>query len=117
MCTNINANLKLDEVLDELSSAEDFLSFFGIGFDPAVVHVNRLHIMQRFHNYLQQAEPLLQDTDNETARSEIYTRLLTQAYQDFVHSDALTEKVFKVFKLQEAHSGFVPLDQLLGKSR
>lgn len=117
MCANTNANLKLDEVLDELSSAEDFLTFFGISFDPAVVHVNRLHIMQRFHNYLQQGESLLQETDNDAARAEIYTRLLTQAYQDFVHSDALTEKVFKVFKLQEANGGFVPLDQLLGKSR
>lgn len=117
MCTNIHTTLKLDEALDELSSAEDFLSYFNIGFDPTVVHVNRLHIMQRFHDYLQQGQSLLQDTDHDAARVEIYTRLLTQAYQDFVHSDALTEKVFKVFKQQEAHSSFVPLDQLLGNSR
>jgi hypothetical protein len=38
--------------LDELESAEDFLNYFGVAFDPAVVHVNRLHILQRFHDYL-----------------------------------------------------------------
>ena len=31
----------LDLDLEELSSAEDFLDYFGIGYDPAVVHVNR----------------------------------------------------------------------------
>ena len=43
---------ELDEELGELSSAEDFLDFFAVAFDPAVVHVNRLHILQRFHDYL-----------------------------------------------------------------
>jgi hypothetical protein len=46
----------LDLDLEELSSAEDFLDYFGIDYDPTVVHVNRLHILQRFHDYLGQAE-------------------------------------------------------------
>ncbi|MFC1349905.1 MAG: hypothetical protein G8D60_10965 [gamma proteobacterium symbiont of Phacoides pectinatus] len=44
--------------MEELVSAEDFLDYFGISYDPAIVHVNRLHILQRFHDYLDK-EPAL----------------------------------------------------------
>jgi nitrogenase-stabilizing/protective protein len=44
--------LTLDEAMDDLVSAEDFLDFFGIEYDASVVQVNRLHILQRYHNYL-----------------------------------------------------------------
>jgi nitrogenase-stabilizing/protective protein len=83
----------LREELSELYSAEEFLSYFGIDFDPAVVNVNRLHILQRFHDYLRQADP---------GDRHGYARCLRQAYQDFVDSDARTEKVFKVFQRQAA---------------
>ena len=79
------------EDLTEMTSAEDFLNYFGIAFDPAVVEVNRLHILKRFHDYLQRTDP----TDWEG-----YAQSLRQAYQDFVVSDALTEKGFKVFHRQ-----------------
>ena len=39
----------------------------------------------------------------------MYARLLLQAYEDFVKSDALTEKVFKVFHMHEPQTTFVPL--------
>ena len=38
---------------------------------------------------------------------------LVAAYEDFVRSDALTEKVFKVFHLHEPHTVFVPLSEIL----
>ena len=41
--------------LKALSSAEDFLHFFGVPFDEHVVQVNRLHILKRYFQYLQQA--------------------------------------------------------------
>jgi nitrogenase-stabilizing/protective protein len=54
--------LTLDEAMEELVSAEDFLNYFGIEYDPSVVHVNRLHILQRYHNYLGRATlPELED--------------------------------------------------------
>lgn len=105
--------LTLDEALDELVSAEDFLEYFNIPFDASVVHVNRLHIMQRFHDYLSQSgDSLAEQEGNEAAQAAVYRALLTQAYQDFVESDALTEKVFKVFHMHEPQTGFVPLDSL-----
>lgn len=84
--------------LDELTSAEDFLDYFEIDYAPAVVHVNRLHILQRFHNYIRGVEFMPEDEEEKRA---IYKDLLGKAYNDFVESDALTEKVFQVFRMHE----------------
>ncbi len=107
-----DADLTLDEGMEELVSAEDFLEYFGVPFDQTVVHINRLHIMQRYHDYLAQAGDLAEL--DEAPRAAIYRELLNRAYQDFVNSNAQTEKVLKVFKRNEPQSTFVPLDQLLG---
>ena len=101
---------KLQDDLDELSSAEEFLEYFGIEYDPAIVQVNRLHILQRFHNYIE-AEQDAQQAD-EAGRRMFYRGMLARAYEDFVHSDALTEKVFKVFHMHEPKSVFVPLSEI-----
>jgi len=85
------ANDTFEDDLAELSSAEEFLDYFGIDFAVPVVQVNRLHILQRFHDYLAQS--------NALDRAD-YARCLHRAYLDFVDSDALTEKVFKVFHRQ-----------------
>ena len=102
-----------EEDMEDLVSAEDFLEYFAIPFDQSVVHVNRLHILQRFHNYLS-----AESTMNELETSERYMRhklLLAKAYLDFVESDAQTEKVFKVFHMHEPQEVFISVDQLLGK--
>ncbi|MEW7981022.1 MAG: nitrogenase-stabilizing/protective protein NifW [Candidatus Sedimenticola endophacoides] len=102
-----NEDFELD--LDELSSAEDFLEYFGIEFEPAVVHVNRLHILQRFHDYLESA----QMPESADEKFQVYAAWLLKAYADFVDSDAMTEKVFKVFKMLEPVEIMVPLSDLL----
>ncbi len=101
--------LTLDEALEELESAEDFLNYFGIPYEPAVVHVNRLHILQRFHDYIGKTGAL---PTEDGARRSAYTALLARAYEDFVQSDALTEKVFKVFHMHEPQTTFVPLSSI-----
>jgi len=104
----IDQNLEND--LKELSSAEEFLEYFGIAFDPAVVQVNRLHILQRFRDYLDKAK------DEPTSVEGwwgFYAGYLEQAYRDFTTSDALTEKVFKVLKTAERKPAFVPVEHLL----
>lgn len=99
-------DLTLEEALEDLSSAEDFLDYFGIAYDAAIVHVNRLHILQRFHDYLSKAGEMPAE---ESAQRTLYASQLERAYQDFVESDALTEKVFKVFHMHEPQTTFVPL--------
>lgn len=79
-----------------LASAEEFLDFFGIEFDQAVVNVSRLHILQRFHQYMRQTRNL--GEMNEPEQRATCHDLLARAYQDFVNSSAVKEKVFKVFR-------------------
>jgi len=102
------SELSLEEEMEELSSAEDFLDYFNIEYAPSVVHVNRLHILQRFNEYLEKASAVFPEA--EQAQREVYKKLLQRAYQDFVDSDALTEKVFKVFHMHEPQETFVSLD-------
>lgn len=104
------AETELELDLDELSSAEDFLEYFGVPYDAAVVHVNRLHILQRFHDYLDRLDGMPEDEDAQRA---VYTQWLTCAYTDFVGSDAQTEKVFRVFRMNEPVHVEIPLSDLL----
>ncbi len=85
----------LRKTLAGLSSAEDFLKFLNIDYEETVVHINRLHILKRFHDYLKR-EKNTEDLDDQALKT-LYVKLLSQAYQDFVVSDAVSEKVFKVF--------------------
>lgn len=86
----------LIQKLKALSSANEFLDFFGIEYDERVVHVNRLHILKRFYQYLHRAEGL--DKLDEVEMFRRYRGYLVQAYQDFTTSNAAQEKVFKVFQ-------------------
>jgi nitrogenase-stabilizing/protective protein len=102
--------MSLDEDMQDLVSAEDFLDFFQIAYDAERVKVYRLHILQRFHDYLSR-EKANQLTD-EAEKHARYTQLLQQAYQDFVNSDAQTEKVFKIFRRDEPQEVKVSVDSL-----
>lgn len=99
---------ELIERLKQLSSAEEFLDFFGIRYQEAVVHVNRLHILKRFYQYLRNAQDL--DSLVEVDLFKRYRDLLARAYQDFVDSTPAREKVFKVF--QDIEGKQVPLSAL-----
>lgn len=98
----------LIERLSKLSSAEEFLDFFAVPYEEAVVHVNRLHILKRFYQYLRKENGL--DALDEAAMYQRYRSLLAQAYEDFVHSTAAKEKVFKVF--QDADGKSFAMDNL-----
>lgn len=104
--------MDFEEELEELESAEDFLNYFEVAYEQSIVHVNRLHILQRFHDYLEKAKDDM-PADEELKRV-IYKKLLERAYHDFVESDALTEKVFKVFNMGigQPQTAFVPLTDI-----
>jgi nitrogenase-stabilizing/protective protein len=96
-----------EDELDELASAEEFLDYFGIPFDIRIVQVNRLHILQRYHDYLAKQEA------GKTPEYAAYRAWLLRAYEDFVGSSAQQEKVFAVFRKADGTS-FVPLSSLTG---
>ncbi len=100
-----DTELELD--MEELESAENFLEYFCIEYEPAVVQVNRLHILQRFHDYLSAGSLPAEDG----LRRELYRELLQSAYNDFVYSNARIEKVFNVFKAQKTEI-LIPLSSL-----
>ncbi len=101
-----DSDFELD--LEELSSAEDFLDYFEVSYEHSIVHVNRLHILQRFHDYLaKQVMP-----EEEAAQRDLYKSLLSKAYNDFVSSDAQTEKVFKVFNMGQPSVVKISVDSI-----
>lgn len=104
------AETDFDRDLAQLNSAEDFLDYFGVPHAAAVVEVYRLHILQRFHDYLARGADA-DDAGPEERRAR-YRASLTQAYQDFVDSVARTERVFRVFRTRDPREGFVPLSDL-----
>lgn len=99
----------LDE-LEDLESAEDFLDYFDIAYERSVVHVNRLHILQRFSDYLKQGAAT-------TKTREFYHEALLRAYNDFVSSNAQTEKVFKVFRMGEPQEIVIPIERFITRSQ
>lgn len=94
--------------LNDLSAAEEFFDFFAVPYEPSVVHVNRLHILKRFHQYLR-TTPGLWEKDAEQQWNTCRQQLL-RAYDDFVRSSPAREKVFKVF--QDQDGSHVSLDKL-----
>lgn len=94
--------------LGALSAAEDFFGHLGVPFDPAVLGVNRLHILKRFNQYLRASRGL--ETLSPEAQRETCRELLARAYSDFLRSTPAREKVFKVF--QDAEGAGIGLDTL-----
>ncbi len=95
--------------LENLSDAEDFFKALGVAFDPAVLRVKRLHILKRFQHYLGANSGA--GGDEEAIRA-FYRSALEAAYRDFVSSDALTERVFKVLREAVPAPAFVPVTAL-----
>jgi nitrogenase-stabilizing/protective protein len=97
------------ETLRTLSAAEEFFEHLGVPYDPAVIRVNRLHVLKRFNQYLRGSQPDVAGLEAGT-QLHICRELLIRAYQDFVRSTPAQEKVFKVF--QDAEGSHIGLDTL-----
>lgn len=79
---------------NQLKDAEDYFQFFGLAYDPKVVNVNRLHILRKFSQ-------LVQDEDKsqpEEQRLLAYRQALQTAYDLFLTSSSVEQKLFKVFQ-------------------
>lgn len=107
------------EDLGRLSSAEEFFALLDVPFEPTVVHVSRLHILRRMGQYLKGSEidGTFENLD-DAAIKEMCRSHLETAYQDFVKSTPIQERLFKVHKEaieekpEEAPKNFVPLASL-----
>ena len=95
----------------KLSSAEDIFTYLLLPYEQEIVNVSRLHIMKRFGAYLRDLD--VTGLDEEAVFLEA-RQALKQAYGDFIESTPLKEKVFKVFRDEEAKlkARFVGVDTL-----
>ncbi|MEO1207908.1 MAG: nitrogenase-stabilizing/protective protein NifW [Cyanobacteria bacterium J06638_20] len=79
---------------NQLKDAEQYFDFFGLTYDPQVVNVNRLHILRKFSQ-------LVQEVDENQSEAELlaaYSQQLRNAYDLFLTSSSVEQKLFKVFK-------------------
>ena len=104
--------------LEKLHAAEDFFSYLKLDYDPEVLRVCRLHILKRMGKYLDGMDFAGASEDLIFAGAQ---ETLARAYQDFVASRPIDQRVFKVLQehdpsrpatADEAAKGFVPLDSL-----
>jgi len=80
------------EQLSKLSSAEEFFRFLDVPYERSVLNVARLHILRRMGDNLRKAPAESDDT-----KTRAYFRAhLERAYEDFVRSSPINERVFKV---------------------
>lgn len=103
--------------LKSLSSAEEFFETLQVEYQPEVLQVLRLHILRRMGQYLVSAE--FEGKSDEEVFSAAQS-MLAQAYADFIKSNPMAERVFKVLKEHDPNRpatpgpkpAFVPLNSL-----
>ncbi|BAY85978.1 nitrogen fixation protein NifW [Calothrix parasitica NIES-267] len=84
------------EEFNKLVNTEDYFQFFDLEYDQKVVHVNRLHILQKFSEYIKEIDNSKVQLNHEERLGK-YREALKQAYQVFIESTPQQEKLFKVF--------------------
>jgi len=103
--------------LKSLSSAEEFFTLLKVDYQPEVLQVLRLHILRRMGQYLVSAEFDGMSDEEVFAAAQ---SMLAQAYEDFIKSNPMAERVFKVLKEHDPNRptdpgpkpAFVPLTSL-----
>lgn len=84
------------EEFNQLVNAEDYFKFFELEYDQKFVNVNRLHILQKFSEYIKEIDKNNSEL-NDSERLGKYREALENAYQVFIESTPQEEKLFKVF--------------------
>lgn len=97
--------MELDGV-DELQTAEDFLTYFGVPFAPERVKVIRLHLMHRFHEALSAgptpATPVL--------GWQLAHTVLAETYQTLQEGELAQHSTLRVYRRLDPF--FVPFSAL-----
>lgn len=92
-----------------ISIAEEYFQFFELPFDPQVVSVNRLHILKKFSQNIQEIDQAYPEI-SEAEKLEKYRDALQSAYGVFLTSTGVEQKLFKVF--QEKPKNVVLLSEI-----
>ncbi|MEM6425692.1 MAG: nitrogenase-stabilizing/protective protein NifW [Cyanobacteria bacterium P01_D01_bin.128] len=79
---------------NQLKDAEEYFDFFGISYDPKIVDINRLHILRKFSQLVQTVD----NNQSDSALLAAYRQELRNAYDLFLTSNSVEQKLFKVFQ-------------------
>jgi nitrogenase-stabilizing/protective protein len=82
---------------NQIVDAEQYFEFFNLPYDPQIVNINRLHILRKFSEYMQNINAA-STASSEADRLEEYQAALEEAYSVFLTSNSLEQKLFKVFQ-------------------
>ena len=80
----------------KLTDAEQYFEFFDLAYDPQVVNINRLHILKKFSQSLQEIDPKFAESQEATLLN-LYRAALEESYATLQTSNAIEQKLFKVF--------------------
>ncbi|BBC26997.1 nitrogenase-stabilizing/protective protein NifW [Pseudanabaena sp. ABRG5-3] len=86
----------------KLTDAEQYFEFFDLAYDPQVVNINRLHILKKFSQSLEEIDTKLVEAAEEQKLS-FYREALENSYATLQTSNAIEQKLFKVFH-QKPHN-------------
>jgi nitrogenase-stabilizing/protective protein len=101
-------NFTLDN-FNKITTAEDYFEFFKLPYDQKFVNVNRLHILKKFSQFIDEINSSNPDL-SEDEKLNNYRDALIQAYEIFLSKTPLETKLFKVFN--EKPKGIVMLSDI-----
>ncbi|MDJ0674761.1 MAG: nitrogenase-stabilizing/protective protein NifW [Calothrix sp. MO_167.B42] len=84
------------EKFQQLVDAEEYFQFFDMPYEQEIVNVNRLHILKKFSQYIQEIDEKYSDLKLSDKLTH-YRDALEKAYQVFIESTPHEQKLFKVF--------------------
>ncbi|WP_017716677.1 nitrogenase-stabilizing/protective protein NifW [Kamptonema formosum] len=85
-----------------LVNAEEYFEFFGLPYDQQFVNVNRLHILKKFSQFIDEINSNTPEA-SESEKLSLYQQALQQAYELFQSSTPVEQKLFKVFNEKPAN--------------
>lgn len=83
--------------LKNLKDTEDFFKYFGVEYDEGIVKPYRLHILKMFSMYMEEALRITEGAEDESLYDKL-RECLKRAYQDFLTSNPIERRLFKVHK-------------------
>lgn len=81
---------------NKITDAEDYFEFFQLAYDRNFVNVNRLHILKKFSQFIDEINTNYSEL-GEDEKLQKYRDALIQAYEVFLSKTPLETKLFKVF--------------------
>lgn len=97
------------EKFKTIRDAEDYFKFFELDCDSRILNVNRLHILRKFSEVIQEVDATA-ETLTEAEILDRYRQGLEAAYALFLTSNSLEQKLFAVF--QQDRGDVVLLDEI-----